>query len=254
MSSYLVTGANRGLGLELVSQLSKLPEDQVSTIFAATRTAAPPDTLKQLINGSNGRVVHLPMVITDKDSIKTAASQVDKALAGKGLDVLVNNAGVCPLSVKGITAMDNLEYAFKVNVEAVHDITAAFLPLLRKGGKKQVLNVTSTLGSIAMAPQFVHAPFPSYKISKAALNMLTVQYALELGKEGFTFLMVSPGWLKTDLGGQAADLPVEVGARATLDILFKSTKEDNGKYKNIHVPGWENVQGPNVYDGRDVSW
>ncbi|EXJ67534.1 uncharacterized protein A1O5_09547 [Cladophialophora psammophila CBS 110553] len=194
------------------------------------------------------------MAITEKDSIKAAVSQIDKALAGKGLDVLINNAGVLLLSVDGIETMDNLGYPLKVNVEAVHDITAAFLPLLRKGEQKTVLNITSTLGSVAIAPQFMYAPTPSYKVLKAALNMLTVQYALELGKEGFTFLMVSPGYLKTDMGGDRADLPVEVGAKATLDILFENTKEDNGKCKAIHVPGWEDVEGPNVYNGREVAW
>ncbi|OQV03721.1 hypothetical protein CLAIMM_08735 [Cladophialophora immunda] len=253
MSAYLLTGAGRGLGLEFVSQLSQLPQDQVSIIFAATRSG-PSDALQKLIDHSNGRVVHVPMVITNKDSIKTAVSLVDKALAGKGLDVLVNNAGVMPHSMTGIETMDDLAHVLKVNVEAVHEVTAAFLPLLRKGEQKKVLNITSTLGSVTMAPQYGFAPVPAYKVSKAALNMLTMQYALELGKEGFTFLMVSPGYLKTDMGGDRADLPVEVGARATLDILFKSTREDNGKYKTIHVPGWENVDGPNVYDGREVAW
>ncbi|KIY03420.1 uncharacterized protein Z520_00111 [Fonsecaea multimorphosa CBS 102226] len=253
MSAYLVTGAGRGLGLEFISQLSKLPEDQISIIFAATRSD-PSDALQQLITRSKGRVVHLPMVITDRDSIKTAVAQVDKTLAGKGLDVLINNAGVMPHCMDGIETMDNIEDVFKVNVAAVHDVTAAFLPLLRKGGQKKVLNITSTLGSKAMAPQYWFAPVPAYKVSKAALNMLTLQYALELGKEGFTFLMVSPGYLKTDMSGDRADLPVEVGARATLDILFKSTTKDNGSYQNIHVPGWENVEGPNKYGGGEVSW
>ncbi|OAL23532.1 hypothetical protein AYO20_10977 [Fonsecaea nubica] len=253
MSAYLVTGAGRGLGLEFVNQLSKLPEDQVSTIFAATRSA-PSDALSELITRSHGKVVHLPMVITDKDSIKRAVSQVDETLAGKGLDVLINNAGVMPWTMNGIETMDDIGDVFKVNVEAVHDVTAAFLPLLRKGVQKKVLNITSTLGSISMVHGYVFASTPAYKVSKAALNMLTVQYALELGKEGFTFLLVSPGWLKTDLGGDQADLPVEVGAQATLDILFKSTTEDNGKSKNILVPGWENVPGPNVYDGKQVAW
>ncbi|KIW97465.1 uncharacterized protein Z519_01049 [Cladophialophora bantiana CBS 173.52] len=253
MPAYLVTGAGRGLGLELASQLSKLPQDQVSIIFATTRSD-PSDALQQLIAHSNGRVVHMPMAITEKDSIKAAVFLVDKALAGKGLDVVINNGGVLLLSVNGIENMDHLGYTLKVNLEAVHDVTAAFLPLLRKGEQKKVLNITSTLGSITIAPQFMYAPTPSYKVSKAALNMLTVQCGLELGNEGFTFLMVSPGYLKTDMGGDRADLPVEVGAKATLDILLKSTKEDNWKCKTIHVPGWENVEGPNVYDGREVAW
>ncbi|KAJ9610488.1 hypothetical protein H2200_005265 [Cladophialophora chaetospira] len=253
MSSYLCTGGGRGLGLELVAQLSRLPDSQVSTVFAATRSS-PPAALKELIDGSKGRVVHVEMVITDKDSLKAGAAFVEKALDGKGLDVLVNNAGVMPAALDGIASMDNLGEGFKVNVEAVHYTTAAFLPLLRKGQQKRVFSISSTVGSIAMSAGYSFAPIPSYKVSKAALNMLTVQYALELGKEGFTIFMVSPGYLKTDMSGDSADLSVEVGAKATLEILFRSTKESNGKFYNIHVPGYENVEGPNRYDGKEVPW
>ena len=140
MSSYLVTGGGRGLGLELVAQLSKLPESQVSIILAATRSS-PPTALKELIDGSNGRVIHIEMLITDKDSLKAAAAQVEKILGGKGLDVLINNAGIMPLTLNGIASMDNLGEAFKVNVEAVHHTTAAFLPLLRSGQQKKVFNM-----------------------------------------------------------------------------------------------------------------
>ena|ERR1700761_2708245 len=140
MSSYLVTGGGRGLGLEFVVQLSKLPGSQVSTVFAATRSR-PSSVLQQLIDGSNGKVVHVEMIITDKDSLNNAAAQVDKLLGGKGLDVLINNAGVMPLALDGIASMDNLGEGFKVNVEAVHHTTAAFLPLLRKGQQKKVLNM-----------------------------------------------------------------------------------------------------------------
>jgi NAD(P)-dependent dehydrogenase (short-subunit alcohol dehydrogenase family) len=81
------------------------------------------------------------MVITDKDSLDTAAAQVDKLLGGKGLDVLINNAGVMPFALNGIASMDNLGEALRVNVEAVHHTTAAFLALLRKGQQKKVFNM-----------------------------------------------------------------------------------------------------------------
>jgi NAD(P)-dependent dehydrogenase (short-subunit alcohol dehydrogenase family) len=72
-------------------------------------------------------------------------------------------------------------------------VTREFLPLLQKGNVKKVINISTTLASIGDASYFVTMPCPAYKISKAALNALTVQYALEYAKEGFTFLALSPG-------------------------------------------------------------
>lgn len=140
MASYLVTGAGRGLGFELVSQLSRKPSSEVSVIFAATRSE-PSTALQALIDSSDGRVVNVLMVLTDKSSIDSGVKQVEQKLAGRGLDVLINNAGIMQGSPDGIHTMSNLREAFQVNVEAVHDVTAAFLPLLRKGEQKKVLNV-----------------------------------------------------------------------------------------------------------------
>ncbi|KIX03016.1 uncharacterized protein Z518_06566 [Rhinocladiella mackenziei CBS 650.93] len=253
MASYLVTGAGRGLGLELVNQLRQLPKPQVSVILAATRSE-PSGALQKLIDSSGGRVVHVLMAVSDKASINAAVPEIEKKLGGKGLDVLINNAGVMPSAPGGIATMDNLQYAFEINVQAVHDTMAALLPLLSKGEQKKIINISSTLGSIAYGPRFSQAPVPAYKITKAALSMLTVQYAMEYEKEGFTIFLVSPGWLRTDMGSEHADLEVEVGAKAVLDILLKSSPETNGKFLNIHVPGWEHKEGPNQYDGAIVPW
>jgi len=141
MASYLITGAGRGLGLELATQLHKLP--QVCVVFAATRSS-PSNALQRLIDGSAGKVVHILVEITDKSSVNAAVAQAESRLFSKGLvglDVLINNAGILPQTLGGIAAMDNLREAFEVNVEAVHITTAAFLPLLQKGGQKKVVNV-----------------------------------------------------------------------------------------------------------------
>ena len=140
MASYLVTGAGRGLGLELVTQLLALEPSKVSTVFATTRSS-PSKALRDLIDKSKGRAVHIPLAVTDKSSIDKAVNLVDEKLAGKGLDVVVNNAGLQPLSPEGIASMDNLREALETNVEAVHNVTAAFLPLLRKSQLKKVVNM-----------------------------------------------------------------------------------------------------------------
>ena len=140
MSSYLVTGAGKGIGFELVDQLQSLPKSQVSIVFATTRST-PSNELQKLIDQSAGRVVHVPLQLTDKSTIDSAVSLVSDRLPGKGLDVLVNNAGSMPFTPDGVETMDNLAETFMINVEAVHNTTAAFMPLLRKGTLKKVVNM-----------------------------------------------------------------------------------------------------------------
>ncbi|KAF2496703.1 putative short chain oxidoreductase [Lophium mytilinum] len=251
MPSYLITGTSRGLGLEMASQLSKNSEN---LIFATAR-GAPTPALQKLIDGSSGRVVYVQLDAEKEESIKSAVVQVEKHLNGKGLDILINNAGVMPFALNGVATMDNLSSTFSTNVLSVHLVTSAFIPLLQKGTEKKVFNVSTTLGSIAHAATYRQMPAPAYAVTKAALNMLTVQYSLGYEDQGFTFIALTPGWLKTDLGGDAADLPVEVGAEATLKIVQERGKEDTGKFINIKVAGWEKAPGRmNYYDGEEVAW
>lgn len=93
MASYLITGTSRGIGLSLATQLAALPSSQVGIIFATARSES--DALKQVINSSSGRVVFVPLEVTDKASVASAVSAVKSKLDGKGLDVLINNAGIC---------------------------------------------------------------------------------------------------------------------------------------------------------------
>ncbi|KAJ6188089.1 hypothetical protein N7519_002997 [Penicillium mononematosum] len=253
MASYLVTGCSRGLGLALITRLTTLPKTEVGTIIATARQDNS-IRLKEIASASSGRVQVIKLDVTNESSVKEAALAAEHQLQGKGLDYLVNNAGVSDWSPTGLEGMDNLNETFNVNVTAPHLVSRAFLPLLRKGEKKTVINISTTLGSIAMADAFRALPTPAYKITKAALNMLTVQYAQQYADDGFTFLGISPGWLRTDLGSRRADLPVEVGAEKVLDIIQEVTPEQNGKLVNIHVPGWETREGPNQYDGKEIPW
>ncbi|GLB07533.1 hypothetical protein AtubIFM57258_002876 [Aspergillus tubingensis] len=252
MASYMITGASRGIGLATARTLASKPASEVSVIFAAARTKT--DDLKRLVAQSPGRVHHVSMDVESKNSIRTAVGTVESVLLGKGLDVLINNAGIMPSTRGGIENMDNLDSVFHTNVTSAHMVTSAFLPLLKKGNQKKVVNISTTLGSITMAPRFALFPVPAYKVSKAALNMLTVQYAQSFADQGFTFLAISPGWVKTDLGGERADITAEQSVQGLLDIIVPATQEDNGKFFNIRVPGWEQAEGLNQYDGAVVPW
>jgi NAD(P)-dependent dehydrogenase (short-subunit alcohol dehydrogenase family) len=104
MSSYLVTGASRGLGLELAAQLLSRPESSVKRIFATTRSE-PPEALQKLIAGSSGRLVNIVFDPLDLNSIQATVPVVKKHLDGAGLDVIINNVGAMPYTPDGIKTM-----------------------------------------------------------------------------------------------------------------------------------------------------
>ncbi|KAL4875229.1 hypothetical protein BJY04DRAFT_224200 [Aspergillus karnatakaensis] len=252
MATYLITGCSRGLGLAMAAELAAAPESEVGLVFATSRQGGAPDLLK-LAEKTAGRVVPVQLDANDPESLSAAVRLVEERLQGKGLDVLVNNAGVQPVSDGKIEKADDLTETFHTNVTLTHYVTRAFLPLLRKGNRKVIANISSTVGSIAQAHKY-QFPVHAYKVSKAALNMLTVQYSLQYQEEGFSVFAISPGWLRTDLGGSYADLPVETGAQETVKYLKQGGPDHNGRFLNIHVPGWENASGPNQYDGKDAPW
>ncbi|KAK5994071.1 C-signal [Cladobotryum mycophilum] len=252
MATFLITGAGRGFGLALVQELNALPSSQVSKVIASVRTESA--ALKEVASASAGKVVVVTFDVTDEASIIKAVPEVEAKLEGKGLDVLINNAGICQYASDGIKSMD-LQESLSINVLGVHWVTRNFLPLLQKGELKKVANISTTLGSISLAAKNSYLPAPAYKISKACLNALTVEYAVTYENEGFSFIALCPGWMKTDLGGgDMADLTAEEGAKASLDIIFKPGQVYNGLMPKVLVKGWENAPGNNQYDGTIAPW
>ncbi|RAH48934.1 short chain dehydrogenase reductase [Aspergillus brunneoviolaceus CBS 621.78] len=242
-----------GFGLALVHELSSRPATEISKIYATARGDSTP--LSELATASAGRVPVVQLDVTDELSIRNAAAEVEKQLSGKGLDILINNAGVCQDVGDGVKLMDHLAESFTINVPGVHYTTQAVLPLLQRGSLKKVANLITSLASITLARASRDVPAPAYKISKFALHALTVQYALDHEKDDFAFVAIAPGWMKTDLGsGDIADLTPEQGAKASLEILFRPNGEINGQFLKVLVPGWENATGRNVYDGTMVPW
>lgn len=142
MSTYLITGTSRGIGFELVKQLLDLPSNEVSSIFAVTRSD-PSDALRRLIENSDGRVVNVIMDdLTDETKVRRAIEDVDARLQGRGIDVLVNNAGTTAYSPELVELpCSQLVDVLRVNVAGVHVLTAAAMPLLQKGKEKKVINM-----------------------------------------------------------------------------------------------------------------
>lgn len=246
MASYLITGSSRGIGLEVTKLLNS--SSDVGTVFATARSLSP--ALQEVVNSSNGRVQFVPLEVTKEDSIAAAVKEVTQKLGpGNGLDVVINNAGIQILEQDGVGHMHGLAETLDVNVIGVQRVSAAFLPLLALGAQKKLVVISSELGSQALSERFAtNAPYPSYKVSKAAANMVGTMFAEELGPKGFTVLVVNPGWLKTDLGGPYAFLEPIVGARQVVEIIQKATPADNGTFRSLYV------EGHPIYDGKNLPW
>lgn len=142
MSTYLITGTSRGIGLELTKQLSELPSTQVSKIFAVTR--GPSSGLQRVIDSSSGRVINIVIDnISSKSSVSKAVQEVEKHLNGNGLDVLINNAGMMPVTPEGMKSLTaaSLKEVYDVNVVSAQVMSKSFLPLLQKGKGKKIINM-----------------------------------------------------------------------------------------------------------------
>ena len=212
---FVVTGANRGIGLEFVKQLTARGEQ----VDATVRDLGDAAELRAL--GSSGvrlRVHRLD--VADDESVDAFATQLPEG----PVDVLINNAGVSGL--KGGEPIDPADILRVVNVNAVGTlrVTRALLPRLREGKGKRIVNLTSVLGSIAESNGGRYA----YRMSKAALNMATKLLAEDLRAEGFRTVALHPGWVQTRMGGTAAPVPPEQSVAGMLRIIDGLTAEQSG--------------------------
>ncbi|OCK74077.1 hypothetical protein K432DRAFT_311418, partial [Lepidopterella palustris CBS 459.81] len=197
--------------------------------------------------------------------VRKAAETVALRVERNGLDVPVNNAGVMPYAAGGIEkrSLGRIPiWSLQQSVIRAQNVMSVFMPLLRKRAEKVSIYkaLSTTLGSIGMAPRFALFPASAYEIFKAAVSMLTmIQYAQGYTEGRFTFIALSPGVSPDDSRyGEAnevdADLTVEQGTKAGLDIVNGKVKLDNRKFSNIPVKGWENSPGLNQYDGAILPW
>ena len=214
-ATVLITGANRGIGLELARQYS-------GAGWQVIGTARQPDRATELANLNNARVMQLD--VTEQDSVMRLANE----LSGQPIDLLINNAGILPRmrSVADID-IDQFEYIMAVNSTGPVRVTQALLPNLRAGQHKKIINVTSNLGRIT---NNTAGDFYGYRESKAALNMFTRSLAAELRPEGFICIVIHPGWVQTDMGGANAPVPVQESVTGIRSVVDDLAPEDSGKY------------------------
>lgn len=213
----LITGANRGLGLEFARQYAA----DGWTVIGTARKPAEALALSAL------DVEVLPLDVTVRESVATLADALD----GRPLDLLINNAGIFP-RMSSIEEVDPDSYAqiLMVNTLGPVMVTQALLPNLRQGELKRIVNITSQLGSI----ENNGGGHYGYRESKAALNMFTKSLAAELGPEGFISLAIHPGWVQTDLGGEGAKLTPEESVTAMREVIDYVTPDNNGEFRAFH--------------------
>jgi NAD(P)-dependent dehydrogenase (short-subunit alcohol dehydrogenase family) len=226
MRFCLVTGANRGLGLEFTRQLLARGDRVVATCRHPGKAAA----LNALAGDYPGRLHVLPLDVSDPKSIAGLVRELPLLDAGEGegarLELLVNCAGVLHSGERfGSVAAATLEDSFRTNAMGPLLLTQALAPRLADGAR--VANLSSVLGSIASVARF---GTPSYNLSKAAQNMATALLAQALQPRGIVVLALHPGWARTDMGGDNATVPVPDAVAGLLRVIDRATARDSGSF------------------------
>jgi len=219
MSNIVITGANRGIGLELARQYAQAG----NSVFAFCRTPTPADALNALAQSSNGRVSVHAMDVSDDASIQAAA----RAIGDRPVDVLINNAGIGGGKDQSLDQADTAAWmeAFQVMAIGPFRVIQAFLGNLKKAADPKVLTITSQIGATTwpMGGYYVYAS------AKAAVNRVMIAMARDL-KGQVNVALVHPGWVRTDMGGPNADLSAEESAAGIRSVIASLTPVDSGKF------------------------
>lgn len=216
MTKALVTGGNRGIGREVARQLAAAGME----VVIGSRDLAAGEAVARELAGEIGGGATLSAVQLD---VTDAASVAALPAALGSLDVLINNAGaVLGTYAEGIdTPPDVLRESFEINTIGAAQVLSAVAPLLRASGHGRVVNVSSGMGQLSEMGGGVLG----YRMSKAALNVLTSVAAIELADDGVLVNSVCPGWVATDLGGPSAPRTVDEGADT---IVWLAQSADDG--------------------------
>ena len=223
MKSVVITGANRGIGLELTKQFL----DNGSKVYATFRSDS--GGLEQI---DNPNLNTYQLDVRDGDLIQKLVESID----GK-VDLLINNAGVADGRWQSISEID-MEYALEViNVNAISPllVTQKFQNKMKKGST--IVMISSLMGSIS---DCMSGRSYAYRASKSALNMFSIAMKNELQNEGISVLILHPGWVATDMGGPNATVSPEESVRGMIERINEHDLEMSGRYVE--------------YDGTPIEW
>jgi NAD(P)-dependent dehydrogenase (short-subunit alcohol dehydrogenase family) len=234
----LITGGNKGIGLETARQLGKLG---IAVLVGARDLAKGEAAVAELKkDGVDARAVKLDV---DNPSDYAAVAKLIEKDFGR-LDILINNAGVLLDSRNGNattkTSQELLRKTFDTNFFAVVGLTQALLPLLRKSLGGRIVNLSSILGSLTLhatpGSSVYDGKYFAYDASKAALNSFTIHLAHELKDTKIKVNSAHPGWVKTEMGGEGAVLEVEVGAQTSVELATLQDSGPTGGYFHLGKP------------------
>jgi NAD(P)-dependent dehydrogenase (short-subunit alcohol dehydrogenase family) len=224
MKTMLVTGANRGIGLEWTRQCL----GRGFKIFATCRNPAAADSLSLLAKDFPDQLEVHPLDVTNESSVKGLFDALTQRR--EAIDFLFNNAGVIDWDDLNSVSASSVEKVYRVNLIGALLVLRAALPSLRLASRPVVVNVSSRLGSIELRGDTQLGGAIAYQCSKAALNMLTKQASIDLAPFGVTVTSVSPGWVRTDMGGKEAKYSVEESVGSMLRHLENAGPDLNGKF------------------------
>lgn len=223
--TVLITGASRGLGRELARHYAGAGW----RVIACARAAPlPPD--------GDGLEWHRLDVANPASIAELAAG-----LAGRALDVVINNAAIRG-DTGGLATLDADDFmaVMRVNALAPLLLARALLPNLTAGRARIIANISSRAGSIAEGMIDDEDGDYAYRCSKAALNMATAKLALDLKPAGITVLALHPGWVQTDMGGVAAEVPAQQSATALAGLIGQAGIAESGSFR--------------AFDGQPIAW
>ncbi|HSU19370.1 MAG TPA: SDR family oxidoreductase [Acidobacteriaceae bacterium] len=239
----LITGANKGLGLETARQLGLLGY----TVLIGARDPEKGRAAAELLRREGVNATAVKLDVTSQADIDAVAQLIQEQFGGV-LDVLVNNAGIMTEKswTNNATSEEKLEdvrSTYEANVFAPFAVTKALLPALKKSDAGRIVNVSSILGSISLqatkgSPTYSTKLF-AYNSSKAALNMFTIHLAHELRGTKIKVNSAHPGWVKTDMGGSAAPMDPADGAKTIVDLATAGDEGPTGSY---------------VHAGTEIPW
>ncbi len=232
MPTVLVTGASRGLGLELVRQYGADGWD----VLACARDPRKATDLQKLAAQSEGRVAVYPLDVTDFTAIDTLAGQ----LADRAIDVLISNAGTMGSRGNALGSIDFTEWddIFRLNAFAPLKMAGAFAGHIARSSAKKLIAISTIMASLARNNL---GGFYAYRASKAALNAIMVSLSLDLARRhGIIAATLHPGWVRTDMGGSRAEIDPATSVTGLRRVIASLTKERAGRF-------W-------AYDGSELPW
>jgi NAD(P)-dependent dehydrogenase (short-subunit alcohol dehydrogenase family) len=230
----LITGANKGLGLEMARQLGQAGV----TVVLAARDSAKGQAAAEKLKGEGLDAYFLKLDVTKKEDYAAAAAFLEEKFGR--LDILINNAGISEAlgsGRAGSTPVDVIRETVDTNFYAQVALTQALLPLLKKSDAGRIVNMSSILGSQtlhadAKSPIYDFKSF-SYDVSKAALNSFTIHLAWELKDTKIKVNSAHPGWVKTDMGTDAAPMEIPEGGKTGVELALLGEDGPTGGFFHL---------------------